>query len=180
MTSWLNAPRVHAVWFNKSSNTRWSDLYQGGWGEGAGSGHSYHRSRHNLYPLSPGVNLWSRRKWTSSKRTVPDTRRWINVGLMLVYRLRRWTNIKPALIQRLVSAEKRRYNAGPTPQKLSQHGTVVFANVTYSTTPEWGARHNPGGLSARNNNTKFDPGPEGDLERKRVSYCLPSSPIITG
>ena len=33
-----------------------------------------------------------------------DTRRWINVGLTLVHRLRSWTNVKPALIQRLVSA----------------------------------------------------------------------------
>ena len=33
-----------------------------------------------------------------------DTRRLINVGLMLVHRLRRWTNVKPTLIQRLVSA----------------------------------------------------------------------------
>ena len=29
---------------------------------------------------------------------------WINVGLTLVHRLRRWTNVKPTLIQRLVSA----------------------------------------------------------------------------
>ena len=33
-----------------------------------------------------------------------DTRRWINVGLTLVQRRRRWTNFKPALIQRFVSA----------------------------------------------------------------------------
>ena len=33
-----------------------------------------------------------------------DTRRWINVGLALVHRLRRWTNAKPTLIQRLESA----------------------------------------------------------------------------
>ena len=33
-----------------------------------------------------------------------DTRRWINVGLTLVHRLRRWTNGKPTLNQRLVSA----------------------------------------------------------------------------
>ena len=33
-----------------------------------------------------------------------DTRRWITVGLALVQRRRRWTNVKPAVIQRLVSA----------------------------------------------------------------------------
>ena len=33
-----------------------------------------------------------------------DTRRWINVGLMLVHRLRHWTNVKPTLLERLVSA----------------------------------------------------------------------------
>ena len=33
-----------------------------------------------------------------------DTRRWINVGLTLVQRRRRWTHGKPTLIQRLVSA----------------------------------------------------------------------------
>ena len=32
------------------------------------------------------------------------TRRWINVGLTLVRSGRRWTNVKPTLIQRLVSA----------------------------------------------------------------------------
>ena len=33
-----------------------------------------------------------------------DTRRWINAGLTLVQRRRRWSNVKPVLIQRLVSA----------------------------------------------------------------------------
>ena len=33
-----------------------------------------------------------------------DTRRWIIVGLPLVQRRRRWANVKPTLIQRLVSA----------------------------------------------------------------------------
>ena len=33
-----------------------------------------------------------------------NTRRWTNVGLMLAHRLRRWANIKPTLIQRLVFA----------------------------------------------------------------------------
>ena len=38
-------------------------------------------------------------------RTQPTrTRRLTNVGLMLVHRLRRWPNIKPALVKRLVSA----------------------------------------------------------------------------
>ena len=32
------------------------------------------------------------------------TTRWINVGLTLVHRLRRWTNAKPTLIQQFVSA----------------------------------------------------------------------------
>ena len=34
-----------------------------------------------------------------------DKRRWINVCLTLVHRLRRWSNVEPALIQRLVSSE---------------------------------------------------------------------------
>ena len=34
-----------------------------------------------------------------------DTKRWINVGLASVQR-RRWTNVKPTLIQRIVSAER--------------------------------------------------------------------------
>ena len=33
-----------------------------------------------------------------------DTRRGVNVGLMVVHHLRRWTTIEPTLIQRLVSA----------------------------------------------------------------------------
>ena len=33
-----------------------------------------------------------------------NARRWANAGLMLVQRRRRWTNIKPALIQRFMSA----------------------------------------------------------------------------
>ena len=33
-----------------------------------------------------------------------DTRRWINVGLTLVQRRRRWTNVKPALIQSLLGS----------------------------------------------------------------------------
>ena len=33
-----------------------------------------------------------------------DTRRWINVGLTLVHRLRRGIKVKPTLIQYLVSA----------------------------------------------------------------------------
>ena len=33
-----------------------------------------------------------------------DTRRWINVGLTLVQRRGRWSDVKPTLIQRLVSA----------------------------------------------------------------------------
>ena len=33
-----------------------------------------------------------------------DTRRWINVGLTLVQRRRRWTSVKPTLMQILESA----------------------------------------------------------------------------
>ena len=33
-----------------------------------------------------------------------NTARWTNAGLKLVHRLRRWTNIKPALVQRIVFA----------------------------------------------------------------------------
>ena len=39
------------------------------------------------------------------KQYSADTRRrWINVGSTFVHHLRRWTNVKPTLIQRLVSA----------------------------------------------------------------------------
>ena len=54
---------------------------------------------------------------TSQQRRVPnewfslgfryhpaDTKRWINVDLALVYRLRRRTNVKPTFILRLLSA----------------------------------------------------------------------------
>ena len=38
-------------------------------------------------------------------RKIPtDTRRLTNAGSMFAHRLRRWTNIKPALVQRLVFA----------------------------------------------------------------------------
>ena len=42
------------------------------------------------------------------------TRRWTNVGLMSVHRLRRWTTIKPTLVQRLVPAGIRCLTDGPT------------------------------------------------------------------
>ena len=45
----------------------------------------------------------------SNKRTSispVNTTRWHNTGLMLVHRLRWWPNIKPALVQRLVSVGK--------------------------------------------------------------------------
>ena len=43
-----------------------------------------------------------------------DTRRWTNAGLMLVHRLRRWTNIKTALEQRLVFTRQKTQDAGCT------------------------------------------------------------------
>ena len=33
-----------------------------------------------------------------------DTRRWVNIVLAMVHRLRRWINAQPTLIKRLVSA----------------------------------------------------------------------------
>ena len=42
-----------------------------------------------------------------------DTRRYINAGLTLIQRRRRWTNVKPTLIQRLLSAGM--YNASIMP-----------------------------------------------------------------
>ena len=47
---------------------------------------------------------WGRRIHPYITGNPTDTRRWINVGLTLVQRRRRWTNNKPTLIQRLVSA----------------------------------------------------------------------------
>ena len=42
--------------------------------------------------------------WKTLPPYTADTRRWINAGLTSVHRLRRWTSVKPTLIQRLVSA----------------------------------------------------------------------------
>ena len=51
-------------------------------------------------------------KTYSTFRSIPpgskpaDTSHWINVGVALVHHLRRWANVKPILIQPLVSAGK--------------------------------------------------------------------------
>ena len=46
---------------------------------------------------------WSRPTQDATIHIPANTICWINVGLMLVHRRRRWTNVKPTLIQRLVS-----------------------------------------------------------------------------
>ena len=55
-----------------------------------------------VFSIVPSLAQWPRR----SRRTLYPayTTRRINVGLRLVHRLRRWTNVKPTLIQRLISA----------------------------------------------------------------------------
>ena len=52
-----------------------------------------HRRLTNIKPTSVKCRLFA--------GITADTRRWVNVGLVL---LRCWTNVKPTLIQRLVSA----------------------------------------------------------------------------
>ena len=49
----------------------------------------------------------NKRCLSAGPRCSAVTRRWINVGLPLVHRLRRWNNGKPTLIRRLVSAGTR-------------------------------------------------------------------------
>ena len=67
----------------------------------------YQWSNRDLYPvdLILGHRLQFNAVTISSQHNVcpADTRRWINVVLTLVHRLRRWTNVKPTWIQRLVS-----------------------------------------------------------------------------
>ena len=53
-----------------------------------------------------------------------DTRRWIIVGLTLVQRRRRWTNVKPTLIKRLVSAGRFNHLRPHATSKLPQYITV--------------------------------------------------------
>ena len=54
------------------------------------------------------VRFWrlkSTPHWKGSPKPYPaNTRRWTNVGLMLGQRRRRWANINPTLVQRLVFA----------------------------------------------------------------------------
>ena len=69
-----------------------------------------------------------------------DTRRRINVCLMLVHRLRRWTNVKPALIQRLVSVENSKagglqpnkcYHSSPVLEPCEQPDIVqIYKHIT--------------------------------------------------
>ena len=57
-------------------------------------------ARPSRNPITPITSLNTR----SSHDNPADTKRWINVCLTLVQPRRRWTNVKPTLIQRLVSA----------------------------------------------------------------------------
>ena len=59
-----------------------------------------------------------------------DTRLWINVDLTLVHLLRRWTNVKQALIQRLMSARKQWnvWNVGAMHQPMAR---PLLAHLCY-------------------------------------------------
>ena len=58
-----------------------------------------------MFPQEIEVFQWGKNvSEQASLLYVSDTRRWINVGLPLVHRLRRRANVKPTMIQRLVSA----------------------------------------------------------------------------
>ena len=63
-----------------------------------------------------------------------DTKRWINDGLPMVHRLRRWTNVKPTLIPRLVSAGVKydviQYNMKPLWHTISHtHDKLLILHI---------------------------------------------------
>ena len=65
------------------------------------------RNYHRLGPASRTLTkhqIWIWKEYMRWLYSPADTRRSINVGLTLIQRRGRWTNIKPTLIQRLVSA----------------------------------------------------------------------------
>ena len=70
-------------------------------------------------PVSLPVSVKTDRCWTADSANIPaNTGRRPNVGLMLAHRLRRWANIKPALVQRLVFVGMRRWsNVDISPQR---------------------------------------------------------------
>ena len=59
-----------------------------------------------------------------------DRKRLINVGLTLLHRLRRWTNVKPTLIRRFVSAGVVHVPRGIEPQpNLMSHRTRLEGSM---------------------------------------------------
>ena len=67
--------------------------------------------------MSLGVSTMAQNLQQCDDQSEPaNTRRWTNVGLMLGQRRRRWANIKPTLVQRLVLAgeyKKKDRNSNP-------------------------------------------------------------------
>ena len=53
-----------------------------------------------------------------------NTRCWTDAGLMLAHRLRRWTNIKPAMVKRLVYAENSHEGSAPPAASIQHHPPV--------------------------------------------------------
>ena len=47
--------------------------------------------------------MWGRAAWISQCHPSLHDKNCVNVGLIMAHRLRRWTNIKPTLVERLVS-----------------------------------------------------------------------------
>ena len=58
----------------------------------------------NIIPLQYYGKISPIRNWSSDVAFPTNTRRWTDADFMLVHRLRRWTNIKSALVQRVVFA----------------------------------------------------------------------------
>ena len=80
-----------------------------------------------------GINtqaaMWQAFGVTPTRGPPANTRRWINVGLTLTHRLRRLTNVKQTLIQRLVSdglAHQNKYRK----HEIGWVGLLVLHNIT--------------------------------------------------
>ena len=56
--------------------------------------------------ITPSRDPRRRQSPSDDRHQMTNTRRWISVGLPLVQRRRRWTNVKPTLIRRLVPSRE--------------------------------------------------------------------------
>ena len=76
----------------------------------------------NVYTLKLKGHCYSR-EWLSldTGKYSANTKHWSNAGLMFVHRLRRWTNVKTALGQRLVPARYGRFLT----KKVLLHNKII-------------------------------------------------------